>query len=234
MPTVNYISVIPDGQDEDYQHPTFAEDFEIPPTPAFNEGDKKHDHKSCPAHKEWCKNRWTFYMPFDLHLRAIPSEGKLIVSDSIEPNEFGSLLEINENWWNDENIPEIQVKYNTLFWTEEKHGVWIEYTSHPRLAETGITLVPGTFPISSWMRSLPIPVTINKLEQDIWIKRGTPLFHVRFYDKRGSTFKLRRKAPTKDRLEQIKQDKTLKSYMRFASWDLIKKRESKCPFKNLF
>ena len=40
MPTVNYISVIPDGQDEDYQHPTFAEDFEIPPTPAFNEGDK--------------------------------------------------------------------------------------------------------------------------------------------------------------------------------------------------
>ena len=45
MPTVNYISVIPDGQDEDYQHPTFAEDFEIPPTPAFNEGDKKHDHK---------------------------------------------------------------------------------------------------------------------------------------------------------------------------------------------
>ena len=56
MSTINYISVIPDDNHEDYQNPTFAEDFEITPTPAFADGMKTHDHKSCPAHKEWCKN----------------------------------------------------------------------------------------------------------------------------------------------------------------------------------
>jgi hypothetical protein len=231
--TINYISVIPDDHYEDYQSPTFAEDFEITPTPAFADGMKTHDHKSCPAHKEWCKNRWTFYMPFDLHLRAIPQEGKMVVSDSIENSEFGRLIEINENWWN-EDLPELQVKYNTLFWTDIKSGVWIEYTGHPSLAAHGMTVVPGTFPITAWMRSLPIGLVLNRLSEDLWIKRGTPLFHARFYDKRGSIFKLRRKAPPKEKIESIIQDKRLKNFMRFASWDLIKKRESKCPFKNLF
>ena len=109
--------------------------------------------------------------------------------------------------------------------------MWIEYTGHPTLAQHGMTIVSGTFPISSWLRSLPIGLVIHKLNEDLYIKRGTPLFHARFYDKRGSTFKLKRKPPPLDKVEQIKQDQDLKNWMPFASWDLIMKRESKCPFK---
>ena len=228
MSTVNYISCVPDAW-ETYQHATFAEDYEIKPTMAYADGIKSHDHKYCPAHKEWCKNRWTFYMPFDLHLRAIPDEGKILVSDTVNHERFNQLIEINEHWWDDE-FPEVQVRYNTLFWTDAKH-VWIEYTGHPTLAQHGMTIVSGTFPISSWMRSLPIGLVSHKLTEDLYIKRGTPLFHARFYDKRGSTFKLKRKPPPLDKVEQIKQDQDLKNWMPFASWDLIMKRESKCPFK---
>jgi len=223
---VYHTSVIPSGPDEDYQIPTFAEDWEITPTIAYNDGIKSHDHMYCPAHKEWCKNRWTFYFPFDLHFRC-SNEHRMIGSDT-HGDKLQDLFMISPNWWNDE-LPEIQIRYNTLFWTDAKN-VWVEYTGHPTVAQHGFSVVPGTFPVSSWMRSLPIGIVPHRIDDDIVIKRGTPIFHAKFV--RGKdTFKLSRKTPSPDKLERIKQDQQLKHWAPYKSWDLIMKRESKCPFR---
>ena len=124
-----------------------------------------------------------------------------------------------------------------LFWTKNK-DVWIEQIPHPLISRHGIEIISGTFPISVWQR--PVVCGFNILDYDVNIKiaRGTPLYYIRFYSKKGdSLFSLNRETVPKEVMESQKQNIRLKDYDRFASLDLIqdrlKKEDSSCPFNFL-
>ena len=91
--------------------------------------------------------------------------------------------------------PTIQLRDTYLFWTKNK-DVWIEQIPHPLISRYGIEIIPGTFPISVWQR--PVVCGFNILDYDVNIKiaRGTPLYYIRFYSKKGdSLFSLNRGPP---------------------------------------
>ena len=74
---INWTSTIPDSAQgrlgisgwEDFQRPTFPDDYIIEPTPHRDDLDNTHDHYHCPANKSWMKNRYTLYTPIDIHFR---------------------------------------------------------------------------------------------------------------------------------------------------------------------
>tara|TARA_B100000287_G_scaffold410505_1_gene439020 strand:- start:42843 stop:43532 length:690 start_codon:yes stop_codon:yes gene_type:complete len=226
---IYYTTTIPHGQDETFQHPTFPDDYEFNPEPYINTHDRTHDHMLCPAFKEWSKNRWTFYSPIDIHFR-VDSGNKMIGSDTCAQSQFERLFRIRDGWWENE-LPEIEIQYLHLFWTKAKH-VWVEFTGHE--SNKGFNMVPGTFPISSWVRALPLGLVVTDIDKDINIKRGDPICNIRFYDKKGSKFQLDRSIPDNNIVKRVKHDRELKDWSPFKSWDLIMKREEKqCPLRFL-
>ena len=233
MKKVNYFSTIGFSGDTDEEY--LPPDYIIHPKKWIGEQDRNYFHNKCPAWKEWGKNTWIVYQQFDLEFEYI-SEEKRIITNLTQEN-FDNYFWLQEHWLDGEH-PTIQLRDTYLFWTKNK-DVWIEQIPHPLISRQGIEIIPGTFPISVWQR--PVVCGFNILDYDVNIKiaRGTPLYYIRFYSKKGdSLFSLNRETVPKEVMESQKQNIRLKDYDRFASWDLIqdrlKKEDSSCPFNFLW
>ena len=231
MKKVKYFSTIGFGGDEEYLPP----DYLIAPKKCISEQDKNHMYSKCPALKEWGKNTWIVYQPFDIEIEYISAEKKLI--GNLSQESFDNYIRL-ESCWLDGKHPNVQFNNFYLFWTKEK-DVWVEQIPHPLISRQGIEVIPGTFPISVWQR--PVVCGFNILDYDVNIKipRGTPLYYVRFYSRKSdSLFSLNKETPSKKLLQSQKQHTRLKDYAPQDSWNLIqdrlKKEESSCPFNFLW
>jgi len=235
MKKINYFSTI--GFDfnptegEEYLPP----DYDIPPKKCIVEQDKNHMYSKCPALKEWGKNTWIVYQPFDIEIEYISAEKRLI--GNLNQENFNTFIHLPPYWLDGEH-PNVQFNHAYLFWTKEK-DVWVEQVTHPLISRYGVQVIPGTFPISVWQR--PVVFGFNILDYDVNIKipRGTPLYYVRFYSrKKDSLFPLNKETPPKKVIQSQKQNTRLKQYAPFASWDLIQdrleKEDSSCPFNFLW
>ena len=233
MKKVKYFSTVGmhDNIDEEFLPP----DYMIFPQKSQLELDTKSRYSKCPALKEWGKNTWIFYQPFDLEFKYI-SARQQVISNNLHTEVFNNYIYIEPSWLDGKN-PNIQLNTVNYFWTDEK-DVWIEQIPHPLISRYGIEVIPGTFPISVWHR--PVVCGCDIIDHDVSIKipRGTPLFYIRFYSqKSNSLFDLERKLPPEDFMLAEKQDTNLKKFTPFGSWDVIqdrlKKEESSCPFNFL-
>ena len=241
---INWTSTIPDSAQgrlgiagwENFQRPTFPDDYIIEPTPHRDDLDNTHDHYHCPANKSWMKNRYTLYTPIDIHFR-IDSKTKMIGSDKCNgQDQFNRLFQVRNGWWDGE-YPEVEIQYLHLFWTKHKK-VWVEFTGHP--SQHNFEVVSGHFPISNWLRPMTIGMVIKTFDKDILIRRGEPLCTVRFFDNmphKTSDFTLERSIPEgKDMVRRLWQDREFKDWQPFKSWSIIMNRlnkdeEGKCPFQ---
>ena len=231
MKKVNYFSTIGFGSNDEYLPP----DYLIPPEKRIVELDKKSMYGKCPALKEWNKNTWIVYQPFDIEIEYVSKDKRLI--GNLNQSAFDNYIRL-ESYWLDGKHPNVQFNNFYLFWTEEK-DVWVEQIPHPLISRYGIEVIPGTFPISVWQR--PVSFGFNILDYDVNIKipKGTPLYYIRFYSKRSdSSFSLNRENIPKDVFISSKQHLRLKDYAPQDSWNLIqdrlKKEESSCPFNFLW
>ena len=232
MKKISYCSTIGfEFEEEEYLPP----DYTIPPKKWIEEQDRTSVYSQCPAWKEWGKNTWIVYQPFDIQIKYI-SEDKRLVANLGQENS-NTYINVPPYWLDGEH-PNIQLRNVYLFWTKEK-DVWIEQIAHPLMSRYGLEVIPGTFPISVWQR--PITFGFNILDYDVNIKipRGTPLYYIRFYSKRNDClFSLNKETPPKKVIQSQKQNTRLKNYAPFASWDLINKRlekeDSSCPFNFLW
>lgn len=235
MKKVYYLPTI--GANDSFQKEYFPEDY-IPAPKKFSSGyDRNYSHAKCPAWKEWGKNIWVFYQPFDLGM-IYKSETKYLETNL--PQEMFDEFFLQTPNWLDGELPEIQFRYGWCFWTKEK-DVWIEQLPHFQICRFGIEPIPGTFPLSVWQRPINFGFKILDHDTNIWIPKGTPLFMVKLYSQRSdSNFLLEKKVPPEDVLEKQSQNLRLKEFDRYASWELIQNRlkkeqeESKCPFKFLW
>jgi len=72
-------------------------------------------------------------------------------------------------------------------------------------------VVQGTFPISSWFR--PIVIGIKLLDNDVYIRKGTPISLIRFPCK--SSVQLEQRTPPPELSSQLKQQNTLRLFAKF-------------------
>ena len=201
MKKVNYFSTIGfnGATNEEYLPP----DYLIAPKKCISEQDKNHMYSKCPALKEWGKNTWIVYQPFDIEIEYVSAEKRLI--SNLSQSAFDNYIHLASYWLDGKN-PNVQFNDFYLFWTEEK-DVWVEQIPHPLISRQGIEVIPGTFPISVWQR--PVACGFNILDYDVNIKipRGTPLYYIRFYSKRNDClFSLNKETPPKKVIQSQKQN----------------------------
>lgn len=201
-----------------------------------------YDHAKCPAVREWHKNTWVAEMPFNLEASFDKDSKELKV---LLPNRFSDffdkkLIEYHTSNFEDGASLELQLIYYYFFWTEDS-DVWIELHHHPALNRLGLELVPGTFPISSWLRPVNFGFKVLYPDQGIFIQKGTPLYYIKFLSKKNGlnlNFSLEKREVTDDLLKKYAKDSIVKFFGEKESWNLIKKREEsadkKCPFNFLW
>ena len=233
MKKVNYFSTI--GFDNGGYHEEYLpSDYIISPKKWIGEQGKDYFHNKCPAWKEWGKNTWIIYQPFDIEFEYVSEEKRIITN--LTQESFDTYFWLQKHWLDGE-LPTVQLVNPYLFWTNEK-DVWVEQTAHPLISRYGLEVVPGTFPISVWQRPLLFGFKILDHDVNIKLPKGTPLYYIRFYSQKSdSLFDLEKKFPPEDVMRSQRQNTRLKQFDRFGSWDLIKERikeESKCPFNFLW
>ena len=105
----------------------------ITPTKYGKGYDRNYSHAKCPAWKEYFKNTWVFYQPFDLGMYYNSNDKYLQTNLAQEIFDEYFLLASN---WLDGELPEIQFKLGTALWTRD-NDVWVEQVPHPLLARYG-------------------------------------------------------------------------------------------------
>ena len=186
--------------------------------------DNSYDHSKCPAFKEYYKNTFVIEQPFDLGIKFKDNR----LETNLPQKAFDQYFHLSETWLEGE-YPEIQMMFNWFFWTKKK-DVWIEQLSPATLSREGMEVVQGTFPISSWFR--PIVIGIKLLDNDVYIRKGTPISLIRFPCK--SSVQLEQRTPPPELSSQLKQQNTLRLFAKFKTWDIIMNRndkERRCPFR---
>ena len=155
----------------------------------------------------------------------------MCIRDSSQ-DAYDQYFHVPENWLGGE-YPEIQLRLNYMFWTNEK-DVWVEQIPHPLLSRHGFELVPGTFPISEWHRPLVVGLKVLDTCLKLMIKKDTTLYYFILYSKKSDPyFIIEQKQPPEAWHRSNQQENLLRKFAPFKSWDVIKQRVSsgKCPIK---
>lgn len=211
-----------------------SSDFFLPLTKSLANYDNNYEHFKCPAFKEWNKNTWIVNQPFDITF-FYDKLHKTINHDQIgDPLKDYFFVHKNDK----NTIPEVQFEYQILFWTKEKN-IWIELHHHPNLSRVNLELIPGTFCISEWSRPVNFAFKILKIDENITLKTGMPLYYIKFLSKSNNyEFTLEQQETPDDIIKKVEKDVYLKEYIKYESWNLMKKRinnnKNKCPFLNFF
>lgn len=185
-----------------YTENNFKEDFYgmeiavIEPVPAFQYVSKNRPDSpflKCPGFVDFCKNTFFVLSPYDLTLKVDPrdlsvrfdnfSQGMVdacTVIRGIEP--LGS-----------DNPFMVTLPPRAVFWSNDD----VEMELMPTFLDTkdsvlNAKVVPGVYNIGKWVRPIEFTFEVMDLDSPVKIKRGTPLFAVRFKPADGSRVTLSR------------------------------------------
>jgi hypothetical protein len=142
------------------------------------------EYLTCPAFLEYYKNAFVFRSPIDMVITVINGtvsleSNKVCISRAKQNGVFSTLV----------------VDIQTLFLTEE--SVTVEQL--PAAMESTLPLfriIPGEFNIGKWIRPVTFSFEIVDNTQSLIIKRGDPLFYVRFRTPDNKKIKLVRTKET--------------------------------------
>jgi hypothetical protein len=122
-----------------------------------------------------------------------------------------------------------------FMWLPKKErNVWIELNSWPdTFHDTGLEFISVEYPIGRWHR--PANPAFKAHGSKVNIKRGQPLYTMRFRGGKNNAYNLRRWAepkPPKELQIRLNQHQAFKQWVPGGSWNLFKKDDpSKCPMK---
>ena len=182
----------------------------------------------CPAWNEWASTTFVSYCQEDLYFTFNSSDNSLSGPDYME-NLIKHRMYPSPGWL-DGPLPTMQYANLEFFWTDEP-DVWIEQFSFSGSIKN-CELIPATFPISVWYRPLLAAFKIQK-DVPIIIKRGAPLYCIRFRTNERANIILKESVPSTKQFEQYKHDSGYKVKHPKQSWSLIQKR-LKCPVEFLW
>lgn len=208
----------------------------------------------CPGFAEYLKHAYVITAPFDVEISF--SKG-LTSPEFIQPNvrsnpdlyRVYSTFLVNRTLEQPKGAnPLLSIPPAYTFYSNE--SVMMEMLP-PFMFKSGskFLTVPGTYDIGKWIRPIDFTVEINNPEENFIIKKGEPLFVVRFVATDGSRIELERIIEDKDLINVVKSiaatknlapkqglperyrsaEQYIKAY--FKKIGILKdKKKSKCPF----
>lgn len=166
-----------------------------------NQGKTKSDGVStCPAVKSINNKILLIKSPFSIRLRILKSnidnkyDFRPVYPDTEVNQELlpGILnIEPKELWINNEK-PIIQIKLPYIFFSDKEVELLQLETPQSR-SQKNWSLIQGVFDIYSWQRTLNFAFQWSDINNDLYIKRGDPIFQVLFQTNNPtSNFRLRK------------------------------------------
>lgn len=177
----------------------------------------------CPATAHYCKNTFVIRSGFDVELRFDKETKKIkYVSGSVEPSYVSQLLvQFHPNEWKNFQTPIFQFHADQGFVADQP--VWMEvappFHNAPSLPGH---IIPGTFDIYSWQRMISYGFEWHDTSRNFVLKRGDPLYYIRFRSKDpGESFKLQ-KIEMDDRLKKdVEKCQGVKFVLKNYSWNKL-------------
>ena len=159
---------------------------------------KNYMHYKCPVWNHQFQRTFIVKSPVDFQF-SISKENKNIITYNIDNQGF-KLIDIsktkdNENSFSDENIicfpsdflneqPVFQLFFTAIaFWVpSDLDYVWFEFLEHPITSlKNNFIALGGWWNIASHPRNTSLAVKVIDANKPIIIKKGDPLYKVRFY-----------------------------------------------------
>lgn len=245
-PPVGYIEN--NERDDIWDHPLHNEGVFIPPRRALEYEQERHENRSyqeCPAWKSYWAQSFVVFNQIDLKM-TFKKESGLITDTNFPLHEFNKYVLINEGstrGFNSEQIDSpyrgnlvFQLSQSMFMWTDKKlRNIWVELSPWPSLYhDTGLEFINAEFPFSRWHR--PVNAAFKAHAPNIDLKRGQPLYVMRFRGGKNNAYDLRRwkdfGGPPDTLKRRLNQHQSLKQWVKGVSWGLINKDEpqKKCPF----
>lgn len=209
------------------------------PKPVSHDHPKASNAKSatvCPAAIQFDRLHYAINCPVDLHLRferLANGETKLTNVDgpmsAVRPAGLQKLLVVSPpEEWRHPSRPIIQIATPFVFVSDEHMYVnqFPPFLHHSKNPAPGLQIC-GRFPIDVWPRKHMWAFEWHDLDKDLILKRGEPLFYVRFEsEKPGSVVRLIEAERTPELLSYISQITDVANFVNqsFQLFDAAKER----------
>lgn len=204
---------------------------------------ENYEFQGCPAWHSWASSSFVFFSQEDVIFKY-DKEKNIIPIDKID-DPIREKLQLSYDW-NTGKTPTFQLNQHCLFWTENKN-VWLEQIPFGTTSRySNIDLIPAHFPFSVWTRVVSMGFKVINVDKPIIIKKGTPLYTVRFISPEYPEVSLEYKEPPQEVLNRAMENVSFKLKEPNKSWGIIQKllgkqkdelkieQQSKCPFSFLF
>jgi hypothetical protein len=142
--------------------------------------DKGAEYLKCPAFQDYYKNCFLIKSPVDLTIKVENINGtKIITTKEYDQDFFNKNVDarLDQN----STYSMLSLKFHYVFFSDEPVMLeQLEATMHKTKMSNNINLITGTYDISKWIRVVEFAVEILDDKKPIVIKRGDPLYYVRF------------------------------------------------------
>lgn len=218
------------------------------PEPVFShfvsERNKDTDFLRCPAFIDYYKNTFLIRAPVDLSI-TLGEDGHLRTHqyDQVFYNHH-----LTERFQSNDNHPSISLEFMNMFTCEEsvimqQLPAALEHNENLK----NMHLISGQFDISKWFRPLTMAIEIHDVQKGLHIKRGDPLYYVKFVTDEKVNLIRRELTPELNKvhrgcvvLKQFVPNNTLQEnynilapYLKSIKHKLFPKRKG-CPFSKFF
>lgn len=176
-------------------------------------------HLACPSFVDYCKNTFVITAPFDMELTI--DRNNQVLNTSFSQNLYDAFVE-NRGFMQSSHftvtLPPSYIFYSDETVVMESMPCFLQHGQHL----DGLHLVPGTFDISKWIRPVDFTIQISEHKNKISLKKGDPLFYVRFRTPNNEKVELERVEYT----EEL--DKLCRTFVG------VKDVERRLPLKKLY
>lgn len=202
----------------------------LEPIPAlvFYGNNKNSSVRRCPAHLDALKNTYVICSPIDYEIEINKENKWLNVKHPAKlPLNFVNPRFDEEG---DSPYPMFSLSYGEIVFSAPSRDVWVEQVD-PYLEwerKNKVRIIGGTFNIHRWAR--PIQASFEQKEKNITfsIKRGDPLFYVRFNTGNpNDIIVLKKVAPSAKAVTDYQRNVTVKNFYPNASLSFLYKLRDK-------
>lgn len=168
----------------------------------------------CPAHTQFLSNFFVIRAPMDLEV-WYRKEDHGVASPTLNEDQFGRFINVRHTDIGDDELMHITIRWPYLFVADED----CELETYPAFYHgSPFNISVGSFNIHKWQRPVDLTFLVTE-DVKINIRRGDPLFYVRFNHKDRST-KLKRLEWNED-IKRCLDQCNLKGIQRNLSWRII-------------
>lgn len=153
----------------------------------------------CYAFQEQVKNTFIFRAPLDLTVKYTGDEREFVLENmTVSQDEFDSIIcksSLNDETGLSLELLQVFVGFGLFLFTDKTLKFSLLPAFYHRTGASHLPIVTGTFDCARWFRPINMAV-INRNYEDFHIKRGDPLFYLKFHTE--DTVSLQRMAVTEE------------------------------------